>query len=186
MSNTETNPWTILNSKLVYENKWLRLDEHKVIDPNGNDGIYSVVHFQNLAIGILPLDEEYNTWIVGQYRFPLKEYSWEIPEGGGDMKMNPLESAKRELLEETGIKAKDWMLIQQMNTSNSATDEIALIYIARKLTFHNPEPEETEALQVMKISFDELYYKAMKGEIKDGITLVAIFKTKMLIDAKVL
>lgn len=186
MVNEEVNPWKVLHSHKVYENKWIRVDEHKVIDPNGNNGIYSVVHFQNLAIGIIPLDKDYNTWIVGQYRFPLNEYSWEIPEGGGDMKLNPLESARRELLEETGIKAKDWMLIQQMNTSNSATDEHALIYLARDLSFYQPEPEETERLQIMKIPFDELYYKAMKGEIKDGISLVAIFKVKMMIDAKLI
>ncbi|MEM6723516.1 MAG: NUDIX hydrolase, partial [Bacteroidota bacterium] len=102
------NPWTKLSEALQYDNPWIRITEHQVLNPNGNPGIYGVVHFKNVAIGIVPLDEEYNTWLVGQYRYTLEQYSWEIPEGGGPLGTDPLKSAKRELLEETGITAKEW------------------------------------------------------------------------------
>src|ERR1700757_758785 len=98
------NPWTILGEKKVYDNKWIGITEYDVINPNGGKGIYGKVHFKNLAIGILPLDEELNTWLVGQYRFTLNAFSWEIPEGGGAAE-DPLGSASRELLEETGLVA---------------------------------------------------------------------------------
>ncbi|WP_341867692.1 NUDIX hydrolase [Pedobacter jejuensis] len=103
----ETNPWQTLHSEIKYDNNWIQLTEHQVINPSGGDGIYGEVHFKNLAIGILPLDENYNTWLVGQYRYPLKAYSWEIPEGGGPLGSDPLDSARRELLEETGLSAEN-------------------------------------------------------------------------------
>ena len=96
------NPWQILSAKQIYDNKWINVTEYDVINPGGGKGIYGKVHFKNLAIGIVVLDENLNTFLVGQYRFTLSEYSWEIPEGGGALDTDPLESAKRELLEETG------------------------------------------------------------------------------------
>ena len=103
----ENNPWTIVESHKIYDNNWIGLTEHQVINPSGGRGIYGEVHFKNHAIGILLLDKEMNTWLIGQYRFPLKAYSWEIPEGGGALDLPTLDSAKRELLEETGIVAKE-------------------------------------------------------------------------------
>jgi ADP-ribose pyrophosphatase len=102
------NPWRVKSSKVVYDNPWIRVKEHKVIHPSGEGGIYGVVHFKNIAIGVLPIDEDENVWMVGQYRFPLGRYSWEIPEGGGNRKKSVLESAKRELKEETGLSAGRW------------------------------------------------------------------------------
>src|ERR1041384_5055763 len=110
----QQNPWQILSSKEVYDNKWIAVTEYDVINPNGGKGIYGKVHFKNLAIGILPLDDQLNTWLVGQYRFTIDQYSWEMPEGGGEMDTDPLESAKRELLEETGLKAKKWTLLANL------------------------------------------------------------------------
>ncbi len=181
MNDLEKNPWTILAEKKVYNNPWIELTEYDVLNPSGGKGIYSVVHFHNYAIGILPLDEENNTWLVGQYRFPLNQYSWEIPEGGGNKNLSPLESAKRELLEETGIEAKEWIPLIETHLSNSATDEFAIIYIARNLSFQNSNPEETEELRVKKLPFDEVYKMVMKGEITDGITMLAVMKVKLLI-----
>ncbi len=177
------NPWKIISTKEHYDNQWLNVVEHQVLNPKGNPGIYSVVHFKQFAICILPLDDDYNTWIVGQYRFPLNEYSWEIPEGGGKLNIDPLESAKRELMEECGIEATSWTKIAECNTSNSCSDERAIIYIAKKLSFHQSAPEETEVLQVKKISFTELYRMAMHGEIMDAPTIIAVLKAKLLIDA---
>ena len=112
------NPWKVLKSNQIYNNPWIKLTEHQVINPSGGDSIYGEVHFKNLAIGIVVLDANYDTWLVGQYRFPLKAYSWEIPEGGGPLGTEPLDSGKRELMEETGLKANKWTEIQRIHLSN--------------------------------------------------------------------
>jgi len=177
----EINPWVSVTRRGIYENNWIGLTEHEVINPSGGKGIYGVVHFKNLAIGILPLDDELNTWIVGQYRFPLNAYSWEIVEGGGAHGTDPLDSAKRELLEETGLMAVNWMEIQRMHLSNSVSDELSIIYIARGLSQGQAAPEETEQLTVRKIPFEDAYEMVMSGEITDSMSVAAILKTKILI-----
>jgi ADP-ribose pyrophosphatase len=135
-----------------------------------------------LAIGVLPLDENYNTWLVGQWRYPLEEYSWEIPEGGGPHGEEPLAAAKRELKEETGLIAKDYTELCRMHTSNSVSDELAVIYLAKNLELTEAEPEESEDLQVKKLPFEEAYQMVMRGQITDSLSMVAILKTKLLID----
>jgi ADP-ribose pyrophosphatase len=177
-----TNPWKTLSSELVYENPWIRLTKHDVLNPKGKMGLYSVVHFKNIAIGIIPLDKEMNTWIVGQFRFPLDQYSWEIIEGGGPLKDDPLDSAKRELHEEAGISAQTWIKIQEMHLSNSVTDELAIIYVAKDLSFHEAEPEESEKLDVRKLPFEEVYQMVVKGEITDSMSVAGILRLKILID----
>lgn len=176
----EENPWKILGSKVPYDNKWIRVTEHQVINPSGGEGIYGVVHYKHIAIGIIPLDEEKNTWIVGQYRFPLNEYSWEIPEGGGKMDVPILDSAKRELLEETGIIASDWRHILTLHLSNSVSDEVGHVFVARDLSFQDAQPEETEQLAVQKIPFDLLFEWAMQGKITDSLSVAGILKVKHL------
>jgi 8-oxo-dGTP pyrophosphatase MutT (NUDIX family) len=180
--NNQENPWKTLTSEIAYESPWIKISKHDVINPSGNKGIYSVVHFKNLAIGILPLDDEYNAWIVGQYRFPTNHYSWEIPEGGGQHDVEPIESAKRELLEETGIKAEKWTKIQELHLSNSATDEFGILYIAQGLSFHESEPEDSEQLEVKKLPFKELYKMVTDGTITDALTIITVLKTKIMID----
>jgi len=176
------NPWKTLNSEMVYESHWISITKHDVINPSGNPGLYSTVHFKNFAIGILPLDEDYNTWLVGQFRYPINDYTWEIPEGGGNLKVPPLESAKRELLEEVGIVATKWTKIQELHLSNSATDEFAILYVAQGLTFQESQPEEDEKLEVKKIPFKKLYEMVVTGEITDSLTVVTVLKTKILMD----
>ncbi len=183
---SEANPWKINFSKEYYDNQWINLVEHEVTNPAGNAGIYSVVHFKNLAICVLPLDEENNTWIVGQFRFPVNEYSWEIPEGGGSLETDPLDSAKRELMEECGIKAATWIKIGECNLSNSCTDERAIMYVAKDLTFHSAEPEETEVLNVKKIPFSELLRMVIEGKIMDAPTIIAVLKTQLLMSQSLL
>ncbi|MFT6746282.1 MAG: ADP-ribose pyrophosphatase [Glaciecola sp.] len=180
------NPWKILDSKEVYASPWIQVTKHNVLNPSKHPGTYSVVHFKHIAIGILPLDENYNTWIVGQYRFPLKRFTWEIPEGGGDLNVPPIDSAIRELSEEVGIAAKKWTNIQEFETSNASTDERAIIFVAQNLSFHKSHPDENEQLEVKKLPFSELYELAIKGEITDSLSLVAILKTKLLIDKNLL
>lgn len=176
----EINPWKTLNSKLIYDNPWINLTEHKVINPNGGEGIYGEIHFKNYAIGIIAIDEEDKIWLVGQYRFPLKQYSWELPEGGGPEGKDPLDSAKRELLEETGLVAKEWRELLRMHLSNSVSDELAIIYLAKDFTQHEAEPEETEQLQLKKIAFDEAYQMVIKGKITDSMSVAGILRMKLL------
>jgi len=138
------------------------------------------VHFKNLAIGVIPLDKDNNTWIVGQYRYALNQYSWEIPEGGGKIGVDPLDSAKRELLEECGLIAHKWEKIMEMHLSNSTTDEHSLVYVARDLEYTESEPEETEQLIIKKIPFEELYQMVKRGEVTDGISVAAVLKVKLM------
>lgn len=182
MKKKEQNSWTTLSSELKYSNPWVELTEYQVLNPAGNPGIYGVVDFKNLAIGILPLDKDLNTWLVGQWRYPLKEYSWEIPEGGGPLGVDPLESAKRELKEETGLIAKKYTELGRIHTSNSVCNESGILYLAQDLELTESEPEESEDLQLKKLPFGEAYQMVMDGRITDSLSMVAILKAKVLID----
>jgi ADP-ribose pyrophosphatase len=176
----EKNPWITLDSEMVYESQWIKVTKSNVINPAGNPAIYSWVHFKNLAIGIVPMDTEKNIWLVGQFRYPINEYSWEIPEGGGLLDINPVNSAERELLEETGIKAKCFNEFLRMRLSNSATDELSITYLATDLQFQEASPEESEVLQIKKINLDAAYLMMNEGKITDSITVASILKLKLL------
>ncbi|KAA2239467.1 NUDIX hydrolase [Chitinophaga agrisoli] len=180
METVHHNPWTILSSKVEYDNKWIQVTEHQVLNPNGGPGIYGVVHFKNLAIGVVALDEEGHIYLVGQYRFPLEQFSWEIPEGGGPLDDDPLDTAKRELLEETGLVARHWKPIVQMHLSNSVSDEVGIVYLARGLEQQAAEPEETEELTVQKIPFEEAYRLVKTYQITDSLSIAAIQKIKLM------
>ena len=183
---SEKNPWLIKSEKEIYDNKWIRVTEYDVVNPGGGKGIYGKVHFKNLAIGIVVLDEDLNTYLVGQYRFTLNEYCWEIPEGGGPLNHDPLDSAKRELMEETGLAAHEWSIILRMHLSNAVSDEHAIIYLARQLEQHEAMPEEAEQLVVRKMPFDEAWRMTEAGEITDAMSVAAIQKVKwMLVDGKI-
>lgn len=175
------NPWKTLQKQTVYDNPWISVSHREVINPAGNPGIYGVVQFKNIAVGVVPLDEENNTWLVGQYRYTLDQYSWEIPEGGCPAGESTLAAAQRELEEETGIKAAIWDTLLDLHTSNSVTDEYGIAYIARDLSFGTAAPEETEDLQVKKVPFQEAYQMVMDGRITDVLSMVAIMKTQLLI-----
>lgn len=177
------NPWKTLSREVRYENAWIEVAHHEVKNPAGNPGIYGTVHFKNTAIGIVPLDDAHNTWLVGQYRFPLQRYSWEIPEGGGEKTASTLDSAKRELREETGISAGKWSQILDMDMSNSVSDERAVVYVARDLEFGDAQPEDTEELAIRKLPFVDALQMVMDGEITDALAIAAILKTARLIDS---
>lgn len=178
---SEKNPWQIISEKEVYDNKWINVTEYDVINPNGGKGIYGKIHFKNIAIGIVVLDDELNTYLVGQYRFATNEYSWEIPEGGGALNADPLESAKRELLEETGLVAKEWEPILKLHLSNSVSDEYSIIYLARQLEQHTAMPEETEQLIIKKIPFEEAWKMVEDGLITDAMSVAAFQKVKWML-----
>lgn len=175
------NPWKIKSKKEIYDNPWITLHHHEVLTPANTDGIYGTVHFKNLAIGIIPLTENLETYLVGQYRFPLEEYSWEIPMGGGSFENTALESAKRELKEEVGLEANKWQEILKIHTSNSVTDEVGYVFVAQDLTLGKAEPEETEVLSIKKLAFSEAVQMVMDGKITDSISIAGILKLNTLI-----
>jgi 8-oxo-dGTP pyrophosphatase MutT (NUDIX family) len=171
------NPWTTLSGEEKYNNPWLQVTEYQVINPAGKPGIYGKIHFKNKAIGIVALDANRNTWLVGQWRYPLNEWSWEIPEGGGPIGVDPLESAKRELKEETGLTAKQWTLIQRTHLSNSVSDEEGFIYLAEDLEIGEHEREDTEAdMRVKKIPLADALQLVMSGAITDSLTVMGLLK----------
>jgi 8-oxo-dGTP pyrophosphatase MutT (NUDIX family) len=174
------NPWTIVSTRPIYENPWMRVVEHQVLNPKGKPGIYGVMHAQNLAVGIVPIDEEGCVTLVGQYRFPLELYSWEIPEGGADKDVPLVESAKRELSEETGLTARHWLPILTLHLSNSITDETAYGFLAWGLEQGVATPEETEELQLRRVPFAEALSMAMRGDITDAIAVACLMKVRLM------
>jgi 8-oxo-dGTP pyrophosphatase MutT (NUDIX family) len=174
------NPWRVLSRKIVYENGWIRVEHHEVLNPSGGPGIYGTVHFKNHAIGIVPIDEGGNVILVGQYRYPLSAYSWEVPQGGGQSSATILESAQRELREECGVAAVQWLEILGMDLSNSVTDEAGTVFLAWDLSTVPAEPEDTEKLQVQRVPFWQAIERAKRGEIRDSMSLTALFRVALM------
>jgi ADP-ribose pyrophosphatase len=176
----EKNNWKKLNTIVPYENSWIEVQHHEVINPSGGKGIYGQVNFKNIAVGVVPVDAQGFTYLVGQFRFPIEEYSWEIPEGGCLRGEDVWEAAKRELIEETGFLAEKWTLISKIHTSNSVCNEVGYIYMAENLTAGPSNPEETEDLQVKKVSLKEAIEMVMQDKITDSISVAGILKVARL------
>lgn len=179
-ANPWANPWTVLESKEIYANPWMRVVENQVLTPAGKPGIYGVVQPATLATGVVPLHDDGAVTLVGQYRFPLGQYSWEMPEGGGARDVDPLVSVQRELAEETGLTARCWLPLQTLHLSNCLTDETAYLFLAWDLTQGDDSPDETEQLQVRRVPFAEAFAMAMNGDITDAMTVAALFKCRLL------
>jgi 8-oxo-dGTP pyrophosphatase MutT (NUDIX family) len=175
------NPWTTLSGEVKYDNPWITVTEYQVLNPAGGKGIYGKVHFKNKAIGIIAVDKNLSTWLVGQYRYTLNAWHWEIPEGGGNLNEDPLQSAKRELQEETGLIAGSWTNIIHLHTSNSVTDEEGHIFLAEDLKEGISALEETEAdLKVWKLPFRDALDMVLTGKITDSMSIMAILKVARL------
>lgn len=182
MSDTSINPWKKINEKVTYENPWIKVTHANVITPGGDEGIYGKVNYKNWAIGIIPIDKELNTWIVGQYRFPLDQYSWEIPEGGGPIGEDAIDTAKRELSEEVGLKANKWTQIQTFHLSNSVSDEYGELFLAQDLDEFQNHPDPEEELIVKKLPFENVFQMVLEGKITDAMSVMGILKVKYMID----
>jgi 8-oxo-dGTP pyrophosphatase MutT (NUDIX family) len=174
MDKPKQNSWKTKSQREVYSNPWIQVSHHEVVNPAGGDGIYGVISFKNLAIGVVPVDADLNTYLVGQFRYTLNQFSWEIPEGGGPLGEEPLETAKRELLEETGLVAANWSLLCPIHTSNSVTDESGFVFLATELEQHEAELEDTEDIQVWKLPLAEAVSMITKGEITDSLSIAGL------------
>ncbi|WMN10807.1 NUDIX hydrolase [Marivirga salinae] len=173
------NPWKLLKTNIQYDNPWIKVEEDAVINPSGGQGIYGRVHFKNVAVGVIPIDEEGNTWLVGQYRYPLDEYSWEIPEGGCPIGEKELDAAKRELKEETGLFAEHWEEFLRIHTSNSVSDERGVVFLAKDLKQGDTQFEATEDLKIKKLPLEEAFQMVLDGKITDSISMAALLKLKV-------
>jgi len=158
----------------VYENPWIRVREDQVVRPDGQPGIYGVVEFKNRAVGVLPVEDDGSVWLVGQHRYPLDDYSWEIPEGGSPPSESPEETARRELVEETGLTAGRLELLGTSHLSNSVSDELAYISRATELPPGPSSPEGTEQLHVRRVSWDKAWAMLRRGEITDSMSVIAL------------
>jgi 8-oxo-dGTP pyrophosphatase MutT (NUDIX family) len=176
-------PWTVNSGRVAYQNPWIEVADYAVTRPDGAPGQYGVVSFAHLAIGVLPIDEEGMTTLVGQHRFPHDAYSWELPEGGGKIGVDPLVSAQRELAEETGFRARQWLEIAAFDISNSVTDEKSVCFLAWGLEPGPAAPEPDEVLAHRRISFSELHEMVLRGDIRDSLTIIMTLKARALAEA---
>ncbi len=168
--------WRTLRHHTAFENPWVRVESHDTIAPTGRPAHYGLVHFHNRAIGVLPLHDDGTVSLVGQHRFPLGRYSWEIPEGGAPFTENPLDGARRELREETGLIAADWREILRLDLSNSVTDEVCILYLATGLTQAEAAPDDTEAFEYARVPFSHLLKAVIIGQVRDSLTVASVLR----------
>jgi 8-oxo-dGTP pyrophosphatase MutT (NUDIX family) len=174
------NPWTRLSRAVAYENPWVVVYHDEVLRPDGRPGVYGVVHFRNRAVGVVALDGQDRVLLVGQYRYTLGAYSWEVPEGGAPAGEDPKAAAERELREETGYSAGCWRELLRAHLSNSVSDEEAFCYLATDLRPGEACPEGTERLQVRWVPFEQGLDMAARGEITDALTLLGLQRVALL------
>jgi 8-oxo-dGTP pyrophosphatase MutT (NUDIX family) len=166
--------WTRHSSRVVFENDWMVVREDDVTNPGGGQNRYGHVQFKNVAVAILPVDAEGNTYLVGQSRYTLDSYSWELPMGGAPLDEDPLDAARRELQEETGLLAEGWVELMRLHLSNSITDELGIVYLARDLVRGDVQHEETEDITVRMLPVAEAVELALSGEITDALSVAAL------------
>jgi ADP-ribose pyrophosphatase len=180
MSSDDQNPWQTLSTRVEFDNPWFTVTTHDTVAPDGSRPRYGKISFKNRAVAIIPLDAEDHTWLVGQWRFTLGEYSWELPMGGAPRDEDLARAAHRELKEETGLTAGRLQLIMKLHTSNSVTDEEGYVFLAEDLVAGEPEFDETEQLEILRVPFTTALAMVMDGRITDGVTIAGILKLARL------
>lgn len=175
------NPWTRLSRRTVYENPWITVTEDDVLTPAGTPGLYGIIRPKSTAIGVLPVDDEGCTWLVGQWRYPLDRWSWEIPEGGGRKTEEPIAEGRRELAEETGLTAEHWQELLRLDLTNAISDEAAIVFLCWGLRQGVAAPEETEELEVRRVPLAEAFRMVHAGEITDAIAVAALLKLEVML-----
>lgn len=168
--------WKRLDRQTIYDNPWMTVFEDKVINPGGGRNDYGHVHFKRKAIAVVPIDEAGNTWIVGQDRYTLGEYSWEVPMGASEAGEDPLQTAHRELKEETGLSAGAMRPVMRLHTSNSITDEEGFVFVARDLDEGNTAFDEMEVLEIRKLPLSDVVAMILRQEMTDAISVAAILR----------
>jgi 8-oxo-dGTP pyrophosphatase MutT (NUDIX family) len=169
-----SGPWTRHARRTAYENAWITVWHDDVTRPDGAPGVYGVVHFANLAAGVLVIDDDDRVLLVGQHRYALDAYSWEIPEGGVPDGESAVDGARRELLEETGVQASEWRELARIHLSNSVSDELAILFVATGLSHGDATPDGTEQLVIRWLPFSEVLAMTLDGRITDAMTVVAV------------
>jgi ADP-ribose pyrophosphatase len=174
-------PWRRLGGRIVYDNPWLTIEEDQVLNPAGKPGIYGKVLFKNRAVAILPVDEQQHIYLVGQSRYMQGRFSWEVPKGGAPAQEDVLLCAQRELSEETGLQAQNWLaLMTDVHVSNSVTNELAYAYLATGLTQGENHLEETEDITVQRVSLSTAMQMCLSGEISCLLSIAAILRLRLL------
>ena len=170
-------PWSVASGpQRVHDNPWFSVDEYAAVAPTGAPARYYVQRYRNVAVGVIPLHNDGTVTLVGQWRFPLADYQWEIPEGGAPLAEDPLDGCRRELREEAGLQAADWRFLLRLQLSNSTSDEVALGWLATGLSRCDEEPEATEELAVARVPFREAVHAAVTGRVQDAITVAMLLR----------
>lgn len=174
-------PWQDHGSRTVYDNPWLALTEHEATAPTGLAATYGVLRPKNVAVGVLPLHSDGTVTLVGQSRFALMNYSWEMPEGGAPFDEAPLDGAKRELAEEAGLSARIWREVLRMELSNSMTDERAIAWLAWDLVEVPVDPDPTEVIATVRVPFMTLMAEIDRGAVRDAFTVATALRAYHLV-----
>ena len=167
-------PWTRRSRSVGYENPWITVWHDEVDRPDGSPGIYGVVHFANVAAGVVVLDDDDRVLLVGQHRYTLDAYSWELPEGGVPPGESALDGARRELREETGVEADGWRVLVRFDLSNSISDESGVVFAARAVAHGAASPDPSEELAVRWVAFAEALAMVRDGGITDAMTIMGL------------
>lgn len=171
---TASGPWLRHSRRTAYENPWISVWHDEVSRPDGSPGIYGVVHFANLAAGVVVIDDQDRVLLVGQHRYTLDEWAWEIPEGGVAPDEAPLDGIRRELREETGVEAAEWVELARVDLSNSVTDERGILWLATGVRHGEAAPEPSEAIESRWLPFEEALAMTLDGRITDVLTIVGL------------
>jgi ADP-ribose pyrophosphatase len=172
----DSDPWIVKSMTRAFENDWFCVDAHDVLRPDGKSGHYGVIRIRRLAVGVLPIEADGRVHLVGQWRFPLGRYSWEMPEGGAQPGEDAQLCAERELSEETGLSAGSLVKVLEMDLSNSLTDERAVIFLATDLRHGQAQPEATEVLRRRHAHFMDIVARVADGRIRDALTVAAVLR----------